>query len=164
MDETGKAPAGKGILKMSSNYNNGDDIPPPLPNSSPPMSNIESANQRLDRLLNATKNVPYDENSDSKSVRTGVLKNGNENLENSSKSVKKVSWNDNPATQVLEHDDDPHHDDEGEEAEYEDEHQEDRFSLQDIDDVLGPEANTNKDWFAVSSNTPGVIGAQEIYN
>lgn len=147
MEEISKAvPVGKGILKMSSNYNsNGDsEVPPPLPNSSPP---IESANQRLDRLIS--------------------MKNGNGTDENGSKSVKKVSWNDNPAMQVLEHDDEhpEEAEEEEEEVEYEDEReQEEGFSLQDIDDVLGPQANTNKDWFQVSSNTPGVIGAQEIYN
>ena len=139
------------------------DIPPPLPNSPPPM---ESANQRLDRLINSTVVKASDDDVpvNTAPMRTGVLKSSNYNSEGSSaivgdKSVKKVSWNDNPSTTVL------NESDQSEEAEDE-EPQEDRFSLQDIDDVLGAPAGSGKDWLNnyVSGNTPGVIGAQEVYN
>lgn len=115
--------------------------------------------------------------------RTGVLKNYNNNSDDNTlatKSVKKVSWNDEPTTTVLQPDDSEEEDEEQGEEEEPDEpedgdvREEDRFSLQDIDDVLGcPQPNQsggNKpqpDWLNnqyVSGNTPGVIGAQEVYN
>lgn len=97
-------------------------------------------------------------------VRTGVLKNANgynngggggENGGSERPSVKKVSWNDNPATTVLNAESE--HSDEPDEEEEEEPPAEESFSLQDIDDVLGGSTYT-------SGNTPGVIGSQEVYN
>ena len=141
-------------------------MPPPLPNSPPP---LESANQRLDRLLMTTKSTEIsdqDQVLNSAPVRTGVLKNtfnGDSSVSQPDKSVKKVSWNDNPSTAVLPESD---HSEDNEEEE-EDEQQEDTFSLQDIDDVLGDQPSSQKDWssnYVTAGTTPGVIGSQEVYN
>lgn len=139
-----------------------DDVPPPLPDSLPP---IESANERLDRLLHSNNNRSKDGEPGAHPIRGGVLKNSS-NLCNgesggADRTVKKVSWNDNPSTAMLADSES------NEEAEEEEESQEpDRFSLQDIDDVLGQQASTGTDWLNnyVSGSTPGVIGAQEVYN
>ncbi|KAH9425593.1 Mllt4p [Dermatophagoides pteronyssinus] len=108
-------------MNNKSTYDYHSETIPPLPKSSPP---VESANQRLDRLLlNVMKN---DENDQQQST----------------------------SQQQQQH------------AIPEDEPQEDRFSLQDIDDVLGSQGPNGKNWLNnyVSGSTPGVIGAQEVYN
>lgn len=133
---------------------------------------METANQRLDRLISSTALLKTTEDEPIIGaavvpVRTGVLKNST-NYDGTptviaDKSVKKVSWNDNPSTSVLSVSDQS---EEAEEDE-EEEPQEDRFSLQDIDDVLGTQAGNSKDWlnnYVSGGNTPGVIGAQEVYN
>lgn len=159
----------KGILKQPTNLSyQFDEMPPPLPNSLPP---LESANERLDRLLHPNASRPKDGEPGAAAapppIRGGVLKNSS-NLSNgdgsgADRTVKKVSWNDNPSTAVLA-DSEPSED--AEEEEEEEPQDPDRFSLQDIDDVLGQQASTGTDWLNnyVSGSTPGVIGAQEVYN
>lgn len=149
---------------------NDSDVPPPLPNSPPP---LESANQRLDRLLMTTSGKSGNDDQPMITavapVKTGVLKNSingdHTAVPSVDKSVKKVSWNDNPSTTVLPESD--HSEAEHEEEEEEEDHQEDTFSLQDIDDVLGDQANSQTDWhsnYVTAGTTPGVIGSQEVYN
>ena len=68
---------------------------------------------------------------------------------NHTREPKKVSWNDTPAQPL--NDDSEHLESETSDL------QNNSFTLQDIDEVLG-----NNSY--VSGNTPGVIGAQEVYN
>lgn len=102
----------------NSNSNQENDLPPPLPNSPPP---LESANQRLDRLLLATS-LPKNESegsgiTGSTSVRGGVLKNGTSynGGEAGASTAKKVSWN--TKTTVVVTPEDAEDDDEEDEEE-----------------------------------------------
>ncbi|XP_054164184.1 afadin-like [Oppia nitens] len=131
-----------------------NEIPPPLPNSPPPLE----APQRLDRLLMTTssayQSVPppkseYNSTLDNSSKYPSALRNGDLS-DNANHIPKKVSWNDTPAEAI-----------EDEDTERLDtdvtNHQNSSFTLQDIDEALGNHSD-------VAGNTPGVIGAQEVYN
>ena len=134
-----------------------NEIPPPLPKSPPPLE----APQRLDRLLMTTssayQSVPEpktDSNPslDNSSKYPSALRNGDiseQAVPQTNHTPKKVSWNDTPVEAI--NDDSEHL-----ESETSDQNNS-SFTLQDIDEVLG-----NNSY--VSGNTPGVIGAQEVYN
>lgn len=141
------------LLNSSSSVN---EIPPPLPKSPPPLE----APQRLDRLLMTTssayQSVPepksdYNSTLDNSSKYPSALRNGDISEQSSAPQTnhtpKKVSWNDSPAEAI----------DDSERLESETSEVNNSFTLQDIDEVLG-----NNSY--VSGNTPGVIGAQEVYN
>jgi len=142
-----------------------NEIPPPLPKSPPPLE----APQRLDRLLLTTastyqplNDISDNQMSESKSVTfdssskyPSVLRNGENDPITGSQSMghnhtpKKVSWNDNPSSPLSES--------ENQESDLSNSQNNNSFTLQDIDEVLGSNSY-------VSGNTPGVIGAQEVYN
>lgn len=133
--------------------NSTPEIPPPLPKSPPPLE----APQRLDRLLMTTssayQSLPEPKTLDTSAKYPSALRNGDIGSEappqHSSHTPKKVSWNDAPAQAIA--DDSERLDSEPSDA------QNNSFTLQDIDEVLG-----NNSY--LSGNTPGVIGAQEVYN
>ncbi|CAG2121711.1 unnamed protein product, partial [Medioppia subpectinata] len=144
--------------QMPNHVNNSPiEIPPPLPKSPPPLE----APQRLDRLLMTTssayQSVPEpktDLTLDHSSKYPSALRNGDlsEPLsQHTNHTPKKVSWNDNPSTTDQMDDDSEHL------ASDASNHQNSSFTLQDIDEALGNHGD-------VSGNTPGVIGAQEVYN
>lgn len=130
-----------------------NEVPPPLPKSPPPLE----APQRLDRLLMTTssayQSVPEPKTLDTSAKYPSALRNGDINPEvptqHSNHTPKKVSWNDVPSETI--HDDTEHLESETSDI------QNNSFTLQDIDEVLGSNSY-------VSGNTPGVIGAQEVYN
>ena len=129
------------------------EVPPPLPKSPPPLE----APQRLDRLLMTTssayQSVPEPKALDTSAKYPSALRNGDINSEappqQSNHTPKKVSWNDTPVETIT--DDTEHLESETSDV------QNNSFTLQDIDEVLG-----NNSY--LSGNTPGVIGAQEVYN
>ncbi len=158
----------KSLLLNNQMIGSTNEIPPPLPKSPPPLE----APQRLDRLLlttassyqplndisdnqmNDNKNTTFD----SSSKYPSVLRNGDNMSDlitisqpigpSHNHTPKKVSWNDNPSSPLSEN--------ENQESDLSN-CQNNSFTLQDIDEVLG-----NNSY--VSGNTPGVIGAQEVYN
>ncbi|KAI1286745.1 Afadin [Halotydeus destructor] len=118
------------------------DVPPPLPKSPPPFDGANSQ-PKNDRLVNG-------DSSGSEGAAATITKfpSALRNSESNGAPVqKKVSWNDNPDSEPSS----PRSENGG------------VFTLQDIDEVLGtptePEEAMN---FAVT-NTPNVIGAQEVY-
>ena len=132
-------------------------MPPPLPKSPPPLE----APQRLDRLLMTTssayQSVPEPKTDsnltlDNSSKYPSALRNGDiaEAVPQVNHTPKKVSWNDTPTETIND-------DSERLDSETSDQQNNSSFTLQDIDEVLG-----NNSY--VSGNTPGVIGAQEVYN
>lgn len=160
----------KSHLMNNQMMNSANEIPPPLPKSPPPLE----APQRLDRLLLTTASAyqPLNDISenqindnkgltiDNSSKYPSVLRNSdnmNETMtisqslgqsHNHNHTPKKVSWNDNPSSPLSES--------ENQELDLSNS-QNNSFTLQDIDEVLGSNSY-------VSGNTPGVIGAQEVYN
>lgn len=105
-----------GGYNNSNNFDN--DLPPPLPNSPPP---LESANKRLDRLLLATVPKKEDGNSGGTSApRGGVLKNGTAyngsgEATGPSNPAKKVSWNTKTTVVVTPEDAEDDDEEEGDE-------------------------------------------------
>ena len=139
-----------------------NDIPPPLPKSPPPLE----APQRLDRLV-ASSSYANEQNPTERKVTfemptkySSSLKNG-ENFSNENghhSSPKKVSFNDNPTSLITINNNEIMQSDVSNGG----------FTLEDIDEVLGT-STSNSSWLSNSyvsthGNTPGVIGAQEVYN
>ena len=132
-------------LDLISNIN--DDVPPPLPKSPPPLDN-GNPQQRLDRLVNGNGGIESDLR-----FLSSAMRNGDQNQTISVPVQKKVSWNDNVESAVEpESPKTPNGNTNGGGG----------FTLQDIDEVLGSPVEPEESNFA-ATNTPNVIGAQEVY-